>query len=293
MGLMAFEAASRRLCFLHAAEELNVTAGAISRQIQALEEFLGAPLFRRQHKRVSLTPLGRAYAGEIREPLRRISNATERVRGDSHSNAISICAYPTFAVRWFIPRWSRFFDSHPQIDVRLTTSLNPADFEGGEYDMAIQVLGRDGAKRGLESRMLADIDTFPVCSPELAASIETVADLHDHTLLHGAPRPLDWQRWLAAAEVDTEAAGIDSTKGMRFESLNLAIQAAIEGLGVVIGVGVLIEDDLKSGKLVRLFNTIRRSGRPFHLVYPQANADNPSLMAVRDWMLEEAGQSTG
>ncbi|MCP5368649.1 MAG: transcriptional regulator GcvA [Hyphomicrobiales bacterium] len=283
-GLVAFEAASRLLSFQRAAEELNVTPGAVSRQIQALEAFLGTALFRRRHKRVELTPAGRQYAAEVREPLDRLSGASERLRGEARGNAVSICAYPTFAIRWFIPRWGRFFDAHPQIDVRLTTSLNPADFEGGEYDMAIQVLGPEGPRRGLEARKLAEVDTFPVCAPALAETLKSPADLARHTLLHGAPRPQDWRQWLREAEID----GIDPTRGLRFESHNLTIQAAIEGLGVAIGVGVLVEADLAQGRLVRPFATVRRSGRPFHLVYPQAKAEDPNLVALRDWLLQEA-----
>jgi LysR family transcriptional regulator, glycine cleavage system transcriptional activator len=282
-ALRAFEAASRYLNFQRAAEELNVTPGAVSRQIQSLEALLGGALFLRHHKRVELTPLGRRYADEIRAPLQQLSEATSRIKGESQSQAISVCAYPSFAIRWFIPRWGRFYDSHPQIDLRLTTTLNPADFDSGAYHMAIQVLPDGGPRPGLRARKLLEIDTFPVCSPDVARAIKTPADLTRMTLLHGHPRPRDWARWCEAAGVS----GLDTTRGLRFESLNLAFQAAIEGLGVAIGVEALVEEDLKHGRLVRLFDTARRSNHPFYLVYPDASTDDPNVAALSDWLIEE------
>ena len=290
-ALRAFEAASRYLSFQQAAEELHVTPGAVSRQIQNLEEQLGASLFLRHHKRVELTPLGRRYADEIRSPLQHLAEATARVQGEMRSKAISVCAYPSFAIRWFIPRWGRFYDAHPHIDMRLTTSLNPADFESREYDLAIQVLPdsldppAEQARAGLQVYKLLEIDTYPVCSPQLAKRLKRTADLAGQTLLHSDPRPQDWPRWLDAAGVKD----VDATKGLRFQSLNLAMQAAIEGLGVAIGVSALIEADLDQGRLVRPFEMMRRSGRPFHLVYPDSKAADPNVVALRDWLLAEAG----
>ena len=283
VALRAFEAASRHLNFQKAAEELNVTPGAVSRQIQALEDQLGAALFLRHHKRVELTPLGRRYTDEIRPPLQRLAEVSERIRAEKQSHAISVCAYPSFAVRWFIPRWSKFFNDHPNIDLRLTTSLNPADFNSGEYHMAIQVLPEGKPRAGLQARKLLEIDTFPVCSPEVAAGVATLDDLRGVTLLHGNPRPHDWRRWCAAAGADD----IDTSGGLRFESLNLAYQACIEGLGVAIGVDALVEGDMEAGRLVRLFDVSRRSHHPFYLVYPDTLADDPDVRMLGDWLLAE------
>ncbi len=283
-GLRAFEAAGRNLSFVHAARELNVTPGAVSRQLQSLEEFLGAPLFLRHHKRIELTPFGRDYLAEIRPPLERIGAATARFLGGGSGGAISICVYPTFAIRWLIPRWGKFYNRHPEIDVRLTTSLNPVDFTRDEYDLAVRV-GRVDADWGrLAAHKLVDIEVFPVASPALARELARPRDLAGQTLIHGSPRPDDWRHWLEVAGVPE----IDAEQGLRFESLNLSIQAAIEGIGVAMGIGSLIRDDLAQGRLVRLFDVSRRSGRPFHLVYPMSRAQNPKLAAFRDWLLEEA-----
>jgi len=241
-------------------------------------------LFVRRHKQVALTMLGREYLEEVREPLERLAAATARIKGSRRVGTVSICVYPTFAIRWLIPRWGRFYDRHPEIDVRLTTSLNPVDFRSGDYDLAIRVGREGGVLQGLMSHRLVDVDVFPVCGPAIAAAVKEPEDLRGQTLLHSAPRPLDWQRWLAAAGID----GVD-LGGPQFDSLNLAFQGAIEGFGIAMGIGALVEDDLAQGRLVRLFDVSRKSGRPFHLVYPAAKARDPRLAVFRDWLLEEAG----
>lgn len=283
-SLVAFEAAARALSFVVVARELHVTPGAVSRQIQALEEHLGARLFVRHHRRVELTPLGREYLTEIGPALDRIAAVTARLRGTSRREAISICAYPTFAIRWLLPRWGRFYDRCPEIDVRLTTSLSPVDFARDDYDLAIQVLPEGRPLAGLRSEKLVDVVLFPVCSPALARKLARPEDLARQPLVHSAPRPLDWPRWLEEAGVT----GVDATRGLRFESLNLAIHAAIEGLGVAMGVEALICDDLQQGRLVRPFAKARRSRQPFHLVHPEARGSEPRVSAFRAWLLEEA-----
>ncbi len=283
-ALLAFRTAATHLSFLQAAQERNVTPGAISRQIQTLEELLGSRLFQRRHKRVELTPQGRDYLAEIATPLDHLAAATARIQGEQSSGAISICAYPTFAIRWLLPRWGRFYDRHPEVDVRLTTSLNPVDFGRDDYDLAIEVLVEGAQAAGLRAEELMSVDTFPVCSPALAENIRRPDDLAGHTLLHSAPRPTDWRRWLTAAGLP----GLNGARDLRFESLNLAIQAAIEGIGVAIGIGALLQEDLQQGRLVRLFDIERRSDHPFQIVYPIDKARDERLIAFRDWLLEEA-----
>ncbi len=283
-ALLAFCAAAKHLSFLQAAQDRNVTPGAISRQIQTLEQMLGTQLFLRRHKQVELTPQGRDYLAEITPPLDLLAAATARMQGEQNSGAISICAYPTFAIRWLLPRWGRFYDRHPEVDVRLTTSLNPVDFGRDDYDLAIMVLADGAQAPGLQTRKLMGVDTFPVCSPALAERIRQPGDLARQTLLHSAPRPADWRRWLTAAGWPT----LNGARDLRFESLNLAIQAAIEGIGVAIGIEALLQEDLEQGRLVRLFAVERRSDHPFQLVYPAGKSQDKRLIAFRDWLLEEA-----
>jgi len=288
-GLRSFEAAARSLSFNQAATELNVTPGAVSRQIQSLEAFIGKALFHRYHKRVELTAVGRQYLAEISLPLQKISAASERLRSEPRKNIISICTYPTFAIRWLIPRWAKLHETFPELDIQLTTSLNPADFEEEGFDISIQVLKEGTQRKGFEIDKLIDIETYPVCSPELAAQIKTPEDLANVNLLHESPRPTDWPRWFDLAGVS----GVDANKGMSFESADMALHAAMEGLGVVIGIDVLIEEDVARGKLVKLFDLHRCSRFPFQLVTPSNRASQPKLKALRDWILAEGARQQG
>jgi LysR family glycine cleavage system transcriptional activator len=283
-GLLAFDAAARSLSILGAARELNVTPGAVSRQIQNLEELLGCKLFARRHKQIDLTRLGRDFHAEISVPLARLGEVTRRFQAIGGGGTISICAYPTFAIRWLIPRWSRFYDSHPNIDLRLMTTLNPVEFATGGYDFTIQVLREGEAPPGYTAHKLSEVDVFPVCSPALAERLRKPQDLARTTLLHCAPRPDDWHRWLESEQLDD----VEPGKGLHFESLNLAFQGAIEGLGVAMGIGALIEEDLAQGRLTRPFAAFRRSEQPFHLVHAEDREEDADFISFRDWVLLES-----
>lgn len=285
-GLRAFEAACRYLSFNQAAEEMGVTPGAVSRQIQSLEHYLGKTLFHRHHKKVELTAVGRQYLSEVTVPLEKLSAASVRLRSENLRNALSICTYPTFAINWLIPRWASLYEKYPEIDIQLITSLNPADYERDDFDLSVQVLAEGTTLKGMQIDKLLDVDTYPVCSPKVAELIKTPADLRNVVLLHENPRPTDWPRWLHTAGVDT----IDSSKGLQFESANMVQHAAINGLGVAIGIDALVQEDIKAGRLVKPFDIVRRSGFPFQIVSTTRKASRPKLVAIREWMLEAAKQ---
>lgn len=282
--LVAFELAAREESFTRAAEVLNVTPGAVSRQILALEEMLNAKLFRRSHRRVMLTEAGRAYLADIREPLSELAAATARIGARPLYDGVAIVAYPTFVIRWLIPRWGRFHDAHPDIDLQLKTSLNPVDFTKQAYDLAIRVADDGEVPAGLVAEKLLDVELFPVAAPEVARRIERLEDLSRATLIHADPRPADWRRWLEHAR----CSAVEPDRGLTFESLNLAFQAAIEGLGIAIGIEALIRDELRAGRLVPLFDIVRKSRRSIRLVYPEWKTENPDFVVVRDWLLSES-----
>jgi LysR family transcriptional regulator, glycine cleavage system transcriptional activator len=286
-ALRTFESAARHVSFIHAAEELAVTPGAVSRQVKALELWLGAPLFRRAHRQVSLTPLGRSYLEAIGEPLEALAMATDRAIRREATRPLAIYCYPTFALRWLVPRWARFYDAHPEIDVQLTTSLQPVDFGRDDYDAAIRVGDRLDAQPGLAAIKLVDVELIPVCSPEIGESLKRQSDLADATLLHNAPRPQDWRRWLELAGIE----GIDPDAGPRFDSLNLSIQAAIGGVGVGIAIRALVEEELASGRLIQPFGPSRLSSRPFYLTYPSHRARDKRLAAFAEWLNAEAASA--
>ena len=283
-ALSAFDAAARLSSFSQAADELSVTPGAVSRQIQKLEANLGIQLFERHSRTIMLTPLGRGYAIEVASILNQLEIASDRFRSRHQSRPLSVCAYPAFALRWLIPRWRKFHEQHPNVDLQLTTSLAPVEPARDGFDAVVRLTNE--RLPGTSSIPLAPVDIFPVCRPDLRKKIRKVSDLRSQTLIHCASRPNDWQHWLRKAGSGSE--GIDSARGPTFESLNLAYQAAIEGIGVAIGLGCLVVDDLETGRLVRPLPFSYRSKLAFHLLYPTARESDPRMMAFCDFLRQEA-----
>jgi len=227
--------------------------------------------------------MGRNYLQAVSEPLERIASAIERVWQSEMDRPIAISCYPTFALRWLVPQWGDFYDQHPDIDVQLTTTLQPVDFTRGDVDAAILVGEGGQTWPGLEAKKLVDVDLLPVCGPQLCEGENALTrpeELVRCTLLHGMPRRDDWQRWLRFAGVD----GVDAQTGVTFDSLNFSIQAVIEGLGVAIAAGTLVDEDLAASRLAQPFGPVQRSGRPFFIVCTPDKLRNRRLRAFVDWL---------
>ncbi len=285
-SLRAFEAAARHLSFKKAAQELNVTPGAISQQVKRLEANLGIQLFRRSPTSLQLSQAGQEYLPVIRRAFERISEATERLRVDRGIDIVTVSTMSGFAAKWLVPRLSRFRESHPNIDVRISTSWHLVDF--GREDVDVAVRHGLGRYQGLRSWRVLVEDMVPVCSPKLLAGrpdLGTLADLRNQTLLHDQERR-DWGLWLEAAGVT----GIDGTRGLSFTDETLMLEAAIEGQGIALGRSALIERDLAEGRLVKPFDVRIPNEFAYYLVCPDGRADTPKIVAFRDWLLQEAGQ---
>ena len=282
-----FEAAARHLSFTKAADELNVTHGAISHQVKALEEWLGVPLFRRLNRALALTEAGQAYRVPVREALERLADGTRAVRARSGSGALTVSTLPSFAAKWLVPRLGGFRAAWPDIDVRISASEKLVDFTRDDVDCAIRH-GRGPTWPGCESDLLIAEDFGPVCSPKLLAGpipLNEPADLAQHTLLQDYDWRVDlWERWLDLAGV----AGLVGRRALSFNSSNLMIQAAIDGLGVALSQSVLCGDDLAAGRLVRPFRLSVASDAGYHIVVPKTAAALPKVVAFRSWLIGEA-----
>lgn len=281
--LRAFEAAARHLSFSKAADELHVTHGAVSRSVRHLEDHLGLPLFKRGTRAVFLTAPGAAYAAAVRDTLDRLSLATSAIMVKPSSGVLNVSTLDSFAGKWLIPRLFRFRQKHPEIDVRLATSEKLADFATDGIEVAIRY-GR-GNYPGLTAELLMKEDLFPVCSPALLAGkhpLKSASDLKHHTLIHD-DFPVDWLMWLRAAHVE----GIDPHRGPRFLSSDHAVQAAIQGDGVVLGRSALVADDLRAGRLVKPFTLSLPTDWAYHVVYPNDTPPRGKVRNFRDWLFEE------
>src|ERR1700722_5670042 len=197
------EAAPRHLSFTKAAEELNVTHGAVSRQVKSLEDFLGVKLFRRLNRALRLTGEGQAYALAVREQLDALAEATRRLRAPRDRRGLTVSTTYSFTSGWLVPRLGRFRALHPDVDVRLQANDHVIDFGRDEVDLSIRY-GR-GQYPGLLSERLMGDDYAPVASPALLqgkSPLKKPADLRHHVLLHEEGTEIDWRMWLMAAGVE-------------------------------------------------------------------------------------------
>ena len=282
-GLRAFEAAARHLSFTVAASELNVTQTAISHQIRRLEEELGLRLFIRQNRALALTPEARDYLPGVRAAFNDLRLATDRLLRKDDGHVLTVSTLASLAAKWLLPRLSIFQESHPGIDVRITTSTSLVDFRAGDVDAAIRY-GR-GNWAGVRSDWLMADEMFPVCSPALLTGdrpLRCPEDLAHHTLLHSSGGyDDDWRLWLTAAGLP---ANISKQPGLSFDLILLTVQAAIDGSGVAMGRTSYVEADIAKGRLVVPFKIALPVDAGFYLVSPEAKADPPKLAAFRQWL---------
>lgn len=289
-ALRAFEAAGRHLSVTKAADELHVTAAAVSHQVKTLEEYLEVRLFRRSGNTLLLTDAGQACLPGLRAGFAELERAIDVLREHDRGGPLCLSVAPVFASRWLIPRLEAFHVAQPDIDVRISTTLSLADFERDGIDAAVR-LGR-GRYPGLAAHRLFGESVVPMCSPALVRGehpLASPADLRHHVLLHfdwPATEQVtpDWAAWSSAIGVP----GLDASRGPRFTQPDYAMQAATEGAGVVLGWRSLAEADLASGRLVIPFDLPLPMDVAFYLVYPEASAERAKLVRFREWLLREA-----
>ena len=289
-SLRAFESAGRHLSFSKAAEELNVTPGAISQQIRTLEEFLEIKLFKRRNRSIVLTEPGQLLLPLLAEGFTSITEAVDAVRRSQRDEPLTISAAPSFTSRWLIPRLCKFQALHPEIDVRIDASSRLVDFIHEDIDVGIRF--GTGEFEGLDPVYLFSFDLIAVCSPDLiheGAGLRNLSDIRYHTLLHSDDADLDpswpdWAMWLATAEVDD----IDPSRGIYFKQGEMIINAAIEGQGIALVGSVLAAGEIEAGRLVQPFETRLPVRLSFHLVTSRQKARDTKVIAFREWILAES-----
>lgn len=275
-----FVAASQYASFSQAAEAMNVTQAAVSRQIGVLEAYLGVELFHRNKRNIELTAAGRHYAASMQRAFDIISSATEDVMFETEHNTLNIRAYTTFASLWLIPRLAAFRALHPGILFNLTTSAAPVDFEHENVDVAIQI--GPPTEAGVRVEPLFPVVLRPICTPGLAAELqlESPADLARAPILQSVFRRSDWRAWLKKAEVGT----VDLRNCLMFESSGLAYRAAIEGMGVAMGHVPLMNADVAQGRLVTPFDVVLRRRYAYCVVYRDRQRVPKKIRRFRDWL---------
>ncbi len=291
-ALRAFEAAARHLSLTKAADELHVTAGALSHQIRGLEELLGVQLFERRVRSIALTDAGKLLYPGLQTGFTHIREAVARLGRANNDRVLVVSTPPGLTSKWLAPRLYRFASAHPDIDARISSTLSNANFQTDGVDVAVRNLPlvppRDPA---LVVERLVELAFIPVCSPQFLAThgpLDTPAALahapliHDDTLV-GRAHIASWDDWFKAAGVDDA----DSSRGLRFNSADHALDATGEGAGVLLTHDLLAYDDLRMGRLVIPFRLSLRSERGYFFVCPTNRQDHPHVQAFRSWIKQE------
>lgn len=291
-ALRAFEAAARRLSFTKAADDLDVTPGAISQQIKILEEHVGQPLFRRLGRSVELTDAARAAMPALRAGFEHLEDAVRLMRLPLRRERVSVSAAPSFASKWLVPRIDRFQSAHPSVQVWISADMSLVDFGYSDVDVAVRY--GPGFYDGVLVEKLMNEEVLPVCSPSLLEAGRPLAvpsDIVGHTLLHDAsadhdPSCPDWSMWLAARGVH----GGDGNQGLRFNQSALVIDAAASGRGIALAKRAIAAADLASGRLVAPFSEAGdKVGFAYWLVRPKGRTLTPAVKVFLEWIRGEAG----
>lgn len=286
-AIKAFEAAARLVSFTKAGQELNVTHGAISRQVALLESWLGIPLFRRMKSQVLLTEAGKKFLDEMGPALDRIALAAIHLTHDTNPVILVVNAPPTFTLRWLIPRLSSFQRRHLGIDVRLTTSVAPIDFSKSEYDIAIR--GADEPISDTTSRPFLTESILPVCHPDILPKLPLTGpeDLARHTLLTYSTEPYRWQDWFR----EIHAEEVKPAGTLNFEQMYFALQAALEGLGIALIPYFMVADDIAAGRLCTPLGALGVRTRRYYANLAPNAVPGLAQNLFCDW-LEQEGRET-
>lgn len=287
-SVRAFEAAARLASFTRAAGELSVTQSAISHSVRELEARLGARLFVRDSRKLTLTEAGRLYLPFAREVLARLRAGDLAVSDPARkSRVLTVSVSPSFAAKWLVPRLGAFSAAHPDLDLRISATPQHVEFADGEIDMAVR--HGDGNWPQLHCTQLCEEAVFPVCSPSLfrGRPPRTPEALPGCTLIHH--RGIEpWRDWLAAFGI---AAPERIAHGPVLNEMSLAIDAAIGGQGVALARSALAGRDIAEGRLIRPMTHEVPAEFAYWIVCPPQAADLPRIVRFRNWLLAEASSS--
>lgn len=292
-ALRAVEAAARHQSFALAAQELNVTPAAIGQLVRRMEESLGVELFHRSQSgpaRLIATEAASAALPELRNGFASLSAAMEQLRAAKKRQSLTVTVSTAFADKWLLHRLDRFHQRHPDCHLRIDTSTALVDFSMQAVDVGIRYGA--GGWPGLLAFPFARDAFFPVCSPLLLEGpkgLKTPADLAHHPLIHDVSLASmaafrSWRDWYEAAGLDPA----ESQRGLHINDSAAAYRMAIAGSGVAMGRTTLVENDLRERRLVSPFGPVLDCSLAYHMVCRAQDAEDPTITAFRDWLVEEA-----
>jgi len=297
-ALKAFEASARHQSFSAAAKELNVTPAAVGQLVRGLEDYLGTRLFHRQQtgkNRLIPTELAESVLPDIRGGFDKLTLGLEKLKKGLSSGILTITVSPAFAAKWLLPRIDQFQMAYPDTDVRLDTNLKLVDFLANGIDIGVRY--GSGSWSGLVAEKLMEEETFPVCSPtfykahlqklQSPQGLLTLPLIHDLSMDHYSGFTT-WDKWLHFHQITSE----NNQWGLKINNSASVLQAAINGQGVALARSVMANDDLKAGRLIRLYPKIKcPSSLAYYVVYREECRTLPKLIAFKEWLIQQAKQA--
>jgi len=282
-GLQAFEAVSRTGNLAAAASALRITPSAVSHRIHGLEAELGVRLLRRASKGLALTEEGARFRPSVTQAFELLAKAAEDLLGPDLSRPLTVSVTQGIALLWLMPRFHRFGAANPQIEVAILSSYRMADLVGGEADIALRY--GMGSWPGLRAEAMLRFSVSPLCSPRVMKDISGLSlaeALARSTLIHSTGD--DWDAWLEAAGVQ----GVKPARRLRFTDFPMALTAAIEAQGIVLGYSGYVEREIAAGLLARPFDLVVPVKKAYYLVYAEERLADPRVRAFRDWVMAES-----
>ena len=279
--LMAFDAVAKTENFTQAAQKLNLTQSAVSRQISALEEQLGCKLFDRNSRNVALTPIGRAYAVDISQALKLIQSASQKIVNENNETRLNLGILPTFGTRWLMPRIPRFVDLNPEITVSFTSHIGEVDFSKSDLDAAI--IHGEPVSKDIEYTFLIHETVVPVASNTLISNARDVTafDISNLPLLHIHSRPAAWANWFHAQGYPPPRHG-----GAIFEHFSSLSQACIGGMGIALMPKFLIKQELEDGDL-KIVGDSWQDETAYYFAQPKTPQKSTTAAIFRNWLKED------
>lgn len=276
--LSAFESVTRLGSVTDAAAELDLTQGAVSRQIQKLEDLLEVQLFHREKRRLVVTPAGRAYAQKVQAAIRSIANATLALKSNPDGGLLDLAILPAFGTHWLAPRLPQFLAKHPGVSINLATRTVPFDFAHEKFHAAVH-FGMDNWT-GTNSIKLMEEEVLPVVSPDLCKRADlSPQKLMQLPLLQLETRASGWRLWF-----DRQGLEPALSPGIEFDQFATMLKATIFGAGAALMPRYLVEKELAEGSLITLENAQMTGLGAYYLVWPQSLDDHPPVVAFRSWI---------
>ena len=289
-ALRAFESAARHLSYTRAADELHITQSAISHQIRHIEEMWDLKLFSRQGRTLVLTEAGQALAPIVRDFVNRLRHKLEELKSGEDRVSLRVSLLQSFAFKWLVPRLGQFSQVCPHINVWISTTEDLIDLSVDEVDVGIR-LGHGGWPGLYQVPILREY-VFPVCSPRFLKRLkppESPKDLLRYPLIYRKSHDIcpRWRDWFKDAGVEIKSL----PKGSQFPDTSMTVQAAIDDFGIALARSAHVQDDLASGRLVKLFDVYSRSTVAYYFVCRKGREEEPNIKAFHDWVLEKAAES--